>query len=79
MPSGTITMESRWEGRTLISEGTLDAGGASSAVKETFTLGADGRLTIEIAMPAGASTLVYAKTQDVGPCKSWPTPCKDFK
>ena len=79
VPSGAITMISRWEGRTLISEGTLDAGGASVAVKETFALGADGRLTIETAMPAGASTLVYARTQDVGPCKSWPTPCKDFK
>ena len=79
VPSGAITMTSRWEGRTLISEGTLDAGGASVAVKETFALGADGRLTIEIAMPAGASTLVYARTQDVGSCKSWPTPCKDFK
>ena len=79
VPSGTITMTSRWDGRTLISEGTLDAGGASLAVKESFALGADGRLTIEIGMPAGASTLVYARTQDVGPCKSWPTPCKDFK
>jgi outer membrane protein assembly factor BamB len=79
VPSGTITMTSRWEGRTLVSEGTLDAGGAPVAVKETFALGADGRLTIDIAMPAGGSTLVYARTQDVGPCKSWPTPCKDFK
>jgi outer membrane protein assembly factor BamB len=79
VPSGSVTMTSRWEGRTLISEGTLDAGGAQVAVKETFTVGADGRLTIEIAMPTGVSTLVYARTQDVGPCKSWPTPCKDFK
>jgi hypothetical protein len=47
-------------------------------LKETFTLDTDGRLTIEITMPAGASTLVYARTQDVGPCKSWPTPCKEF-
>jgi outer membrane protein assembly factor BamB len=79
VPSGTITMTSRWEGGTLISEGTVDTGGAPLAVKETFALGSDGALTIEIVMPTGASTLVYARTQDVGPCKSWPTPCKDFK
>ncbi len=76
VPSGTIAMMSRWEGRTLVSEGTLDAGGTSVAVKETFALGADGSLTIEITMPAGVSMLVYARTNDVGPCKSWPTPCR---
>jgi outer membrane protein assembly factor BamB len=79
VPSGTITMTSRWEGALLVSEGTIDGGAAPAAVKETYSVGTDGRLTIDVTLPSGSSTLVYARTQDVGPCKSWPTPCKDFK
>jgi hypothetical protein len=78
---GTITMSSEWSGSVLTSEGTsLTAAGASSAVKETYALSGDGKLlTIEVTA-AGAesksSSLKYARITDVGPCESWPTPCK---
>jgi outer membrane protein assembly factor BamB len=84
-PAGSITTTSRWEGRTLVSEGLREStSGPSkvvSEVTEAFTLSGDGRvLTIEVstktAGDASASTLVYTRTTDVGPCRSWPTPCK---
>lgn len=84
-PPGTVTMTSRWEGRALVSEGTRESASGPSTivtqVKERFTLSADGRtLTVEVSTTAGresaASTLVYTRTSDVGPCQSWPTPCK---
>lgn len=79
---GTITVTSRWDGRSLVAEGMQQApSGASIDVKEVIALSADGRtLTIEVTTAAGAekqtSTAVYARTQDVGPCEKWPTPCK---
>ncbi len=80
VPTGTITMTSRWDGRTFVSEGTLEAGAAPVPVKETFAIDAEGRLTLTIAVGAGdaasSHVLVYAKTQTVEPCKAWPTPCK---
>ena len=80
-PGGTIAMTSRWEGRSLVSEGTRESSSLAQQVKESIGLSSDGRtLTIEITTtgPDGpsASTLVYARTLDVGPCKTWPTPCK---
>jgi hypothetical protein len=80
---GTITMTSAWGPRTLTSEGTaVTAAGASATVKETYSVSADGKtLTIEVktaAPDATSSTLKYARITDVGPCESWPTPCKRF-
>ncbi|MBI4474156.1 MAG: hypothetical protein HY646_15910 [Acidobacteria bacterium] len=78
---GAISMVSRWEGRSLIGEGAQESasGGASTPVKETITLSPDGRtLTIEITT-TNSSTYVYTRIQDVGPCKTWPTPCKTFQ
>ena len=80
VPTGTITMTSRWDDRALVSEGRLEAGAAPVPVKETFTVDAEGRLTLAITVGTGdaatSSVLVYAKTQTVEPCKAWPTPCK---
>jgi outer membrane protein assembly factor BamB len=80
VPSGTITMTSRWDGQMLVSEGTLDAGTAPVVVKETFAIDARGRLTLTATVGAGSdastSVLVYAKTLTVESCKAWPTPCK---
>ena len=80
VPTGTITMTSRWDGRTFVSEGALEAGASPVPVKETFTIDAEGRLTLAITVGAGetasSSHLVYAKTTTVEPCKAWPTPCK---
>jgi len=81
--AGSITMTSRWEGRSLVSEGTRESAASPVAthVKEVLSLSADGRtLTIEVTTTAAgdksASTMVYTRTQDLGPCQTWPTPCK---
>lgn len=82
---GSITMTSKWEGRALVSEGAQESpAGTTTTVKqvrEVISLSADGgTLTIEVTTSASsekhASTLVYTRTQNVGPCESWPTPCK---
>ena len=82
---GSITMTSKWDGRTLISEGSRESpSGASTVVtqvKEVIALGADGRtLAIDVTTTGSAdsstSRLVYTKIQTVEPCQSWPTPCK---
>jgi hypothetical protein len=75
-------MASRWEARTLTSEGDLvPPSGAPARVKEAIALSEDGRtLTVEISASApegtNASTLVYTRTEVVEPCEKWPTPCK---
>jgi len=78
VPSGTITMTSKWEGRTLVGEGSSETtSGAPTAVKEVFSTSTDGRtLTVEITVGGNHSTLIYTKTQAAEPCRSWPTPCK---
>lgn len=84
-PAGSITMTSRWDARRLVSEGRREtASGTSTSVtdvKEVVSLSADGRtLTIDVTTTGpgdkSASTLIYTRTQEVGPCQSWPTPCK---
>jgi len=80
--TSTITMASRWEARTLTSEGNLvPPSGAPVKVKEAIALSDDGRtLTVQISAsgPGGtnASTFVYTRTDVVDPCEKWPTPCK---
>jgi hypothetical protein len=86
-PAGSVTMTSRWDGRSLVSEGTRDTATGTSTtvmqVKEVITLSADGRtLAVDVTTTTGSdtntSTAAYTRTQDVGPCQSWPTPCKSF-
>jgi hypothetical protein len=82
VPGGTITMISRWEGRTLVSEGRQEsASGAFASVKEVLALDPDGQiLTIDVTTTGpddkSASTLIYTRTTLVEPCEKWPTPCK---
>lgn len=77
---GAVTTTSKWEGRSLVVEGALKApNGDTTAIREVLSLGAGGMLTMEVTTAAAdkaSSTLVYAKITDVGPCTSWPTPCK---
>ena len=84
-PPGSVTMTSRWEGQKLVSEGSRETtSGTSSvvtAIKEVFSLSADGNtLSIEVATTTAGepstSTMTFTRTKDVGPCQSWPTPCK---
>jgi len=82
---GSVTMTSKWDGRTLVSEGALESPSKPSVgVKELISLTADGKtLTIDVTTTTGAdkasSALKYTRAQDVGPCESWTTPCKEFK
>jgi hypothetical protein len=79
-PTGSISATARWEGRALVSEGTQEAGSSTIPLKEVFALSADGKaLTVTVTFNGpekSESTLVYARTDSVGSCKTWPTPCK---
>ena len=77
---GSVTMTTKWDGRTVTSEGAVkNASGETTNVKEVLSLSADGKvMTLQTAVGANASTLVYSKITDVGPCETWPTPCKRF-
>ena len=79
---GAVTMVSKWDGESLDAEGAMKApNGDSTSVREIFSMSADGKtltMSVTTATTAGkaSSTLVYTKITDVGPCESWPTPCK---
>jgi hypothetical protein len=80
---GAVTMTSKWDGKSLVSEGALKApNGDTTAIREVVSISADRKvLTMEVTTAAAekaASTLVYTKITDVGPCETWPTPCKRF-
>jgi hypothetical protein len=83
--TGSITMMSKWQGRTLTSEGTQQTASGTTTivrtVKEVYALSADGQtLTIEVTSTTGGETstsaLVFTRLGSVGACESWPTPCK---
>lgn len=78
---GAVTMKTKWDGKSLVSEGALKApNGDTTAIREVASLSADGKtLTMEVMTAAAdqaSSSLVYTKITDVGPCETWPTPCK---
>jgi hypothetical protein len=78
---GAVTMTSKWEGKTLVSEGAWKAAnGDVTTVREVLSLGADGKsLTMDVTTASketASSRLIYTKITDVGPCETWPTPCK---
>ena len=78
---GTVAMTSKWEGRSLVSEGAMKApNGDTTTIREQWSLSADGKvLTLNVTTTAAAkaeSALVYTRVANVGPCESWPTPCK---
>jgi hypothetical protein len=76
---GAVTVTSKWEGKTLVSEGAFKApNGDTTSVREVLSLADGKQLTLEVTTPAGTSTLHYTKIMDVGPCETWPTPCKRF-
>jgi hypothetical protein len=78
---GAVTMTAKWEGRALVSQGAWKAAnGDVTTVREVLSLRPDGKsLTMEVTTSSkeqASSTLVYTKITDVGPCETWPTPCK---
>jgi hypothetical protein len=80
---GAVSMTTKWEGPSLVSEGAMKApNGDTTTVREVMSLSADGKvLTLEVTTSAAekaSSTMVYTKITDVGPCETWPTPCKRF-
>lgn len=75
----TTKVRTRWEGRTLVVEGTAAPAGS---LKEMLSLSTDGQsLTVVVTMQAAegakTTTLLYGKTPVESPCKSWPTPCRN--
>ncbi len=82
---GAVTMTTKWEGQSLISDGALKApNGDTTTIREIVSVSPDGKvLTMEVSAFAKAladreasSTLVYTKITDVGACETWPTPCR---
>ncbi len=78
---GAVMMTTKWEGRSLVSDGAMKApNGDTTTLREELSISADGKvLTVRITSTAAekaASALVYTKVTNVGPCESWPTPCK---
>jgi hypothetical protein len=78
---GAVTVTSKWEGASLVTQGALKtANGDVTTIREVISLGAnDQSLTMEVTTTAkeqASSTLVYTRITDVGPCETWPTPCK---
>jgi hypothetical protein len=68
-----VTVTSRWDGATLVAEGPQR--------KEAFSLDrATGTLTVRVTTggegETATSTLVYSRLDTLGPCESWPTPCR---
>ena len=81
-PSGTVTVKTRWDGRTLVVESANGAAPGGSALRELLAISPDAQtltVTVTLAATEGAktTTLVYSKTQAEAPCKSWPTPCRN--
>ena len=80
-PTGSITAMSRWESRSLVSEGSQESAGGPVRVRESFSISADGKtLTVDVTAGEAAaktqSTLVYSRQPAAESCKAWPTPCK---
>ena len=77
---GSVTMTTKWDGKTVTSEGALkNASGEATPVKEVLSVSADGKsMTLQTTVGVSSSTMVYMKITDVGPCEKWPTPCKRF-
>jgi hypothetical protein len=78
---GAVTATSKWEGSSLVTQGALKAAnGDVTSIREVISLGTDGRsLKVEVTTTSkeqASSTLVYTRITDVGPCETWPTPCK---
>ena len=74
--NGTITMTTSWAGKSLVAEGSAKAsGGAVTAVKET--LSRDGEaLVIQIVAGDKTARVRYSRLTEIGPCTTFPTPCK---
>ncbi|HEX5216936.1 MAG TPA: PQQ-binding-like beta-propeller repeat protein [Vicinamibacterales bacterium] len=73
---GVITMTSSWNGKALVARGAVrTTNGTTSDFTESIAREGD-TLVIEITSGAQTSKLRYTKLTDVGPCTSWPTPCK---
>ena len=88
LASGELRLRSRWEGSSLVAEGTDTS--SQVKVRETLTLeDAGNRLVVEITHteppPAAggesqvrSATLVYRRSDSELPCTQWTTPCKDW-
>lgn len=80
--AGSVSVTSRWEGASLIAEGTrtFSSGGATPVtIRESFRLSDDeSTLVLSIDVGPAKSELRYQRIDDVGTCESWPSPCKKY-
>ncbi len=74
--SGTITMTASWDQKRLVADGSVKfSSGLVTSVKESISRAGDA-LVIDITIGEKSSRLRYTRLASVGPCTSWPTPCK---
>ncbi|HXT70596.1 MAG TPA: PQQ-binding-like beta-propeller repeat protein [Vicinamibacterales bacterium] len=76
--NGVISMTTTWskDGKVLVADGTVKASsGVVTPVRETLSRDADA-LVIEVTVGDKVSKFRYLPLKEVGPCSSWPTPCK---
>jgi outer membrane protein assembly factor BamB len=77
--NGRIAMTTTWTSGALVAEGRLTASsGEVTAVRETFSRDGDA-LIVGITSGDRTSRLRYVPLLEVGPCTSWPRPCKKMR
>jgi outer membrane protein assembly factor BamB len=74
--NGTITMTTSWVGKELVAQGSITLSNGE-VTNVTEKISRDGNALI-VTITSGDKTtrLRYLPLTDVGPCTSWPTPCK---
>jgi hypothetical protein len=73
---GTVTVTTSWAEQRLAAEGTIRlSSGATMPVAETLSRNGDA-LIVDITTGGHTSRLRYVPLLDLGPCASWPSPCK---
>ncbi|HUF47770.1 MAG TPA: PQQ-binding-like beta-propeller repeat protein [Vicinamibacterales bacterium] len=77
LQGGTATTTAAWAGRTLTAEGTIaPTSGKPTPIGEVYAI-SDDRATLTVDVTGEVSgRLRYVRITNMGPCQTWPTPCK---
>jgi len=80
---GTIAMTAARGNGALTAEGiAVNPSGVTTIIHERYSVSADGKvLSIDVTTTGSetkTSALKYVRIAEIGPCESWPTPCKRF-
>ncbi len=81
---GTLTMSSLWKDGSLVSHGArhyTNGDAPPTEVHETIRLRDEGKslaieITLKRAEKTSRSALIFVRETSLGPCESWPSPCK---